>query len=276
MAELFKNDMFTRLWQVLKNTSRQMRDGELQLVAASLSFSTILGMVPFLAVVLATFQSIGGLDALYPKVESFLLVYLREAAGGDVTKLIRIFIKNINAGKLGTTGAIFLFITSMKLLHDMEVGINRIWAHPRTRPFYRRLIFQWVLILLIPVALAIYVGFISLEQFQFARRIIPVAVTNGLVLVASVFLIYKLVPDLKVRTKAAFISSLIASVGLLAVHKGFAYLTVEVFNYNKIYGSFAALPILLLWLLILWYVLLAGMALCAGIQKRSTTHSDIL
>jgi len=245
-----------------------MRDGELQLVAASLSFSTILGMVPFLAVVLATFQSIGGLEALYPKVESFLLIYLREAAGSDVTKLIRIFIKNINAGKLGTTGAVFLFIASLKLLHDMEVGINRVWAHPRTRPFYKRLIYQWILILIIPVGLAIYVGFISLAQFQFVRRILPVNVSNALFLVGSLFLIYKLVPDLKVRSKAAWISALLASFGILGVHRGFSFLTVEVFNYNKIYGSFAALPILLLWLLALWYVVLAGVALCAGIQKH--------
>lgn len=268
MNAVFRKDLGPKIWQVLKNTAQQMRDGELQLVAASLSFSTILGMVPFLAVVLATFQSIGGLEALYPKVEGFLLIYLREAAGSDVTKFIRIFIKNINAGKLGTTGAIFLFITSLKLMHDMEVGINRVWAHPRTRPFYRRLIFQWVLILLIPVALAIYVGFISLEQFQFARRIFPVGLSNSLVLVGSLFLIYKLVPDLKVSSKAALISAIIAAIGVYSVHKGFAYLTIEVFNYNKIYGSFAALPILLLWLLALWYVILAGVALCAGIQKR--------
>ncbi len=268
MNALFRKDLGTKIWQVIKNTIQQMRDGELQLVAASLSFSTILGMVPFLAVVLATFQSIGGLEALYPKVEGFLLIYLREAAGGDVTKFIRIFIKNINAGKLGTTGAVFLFLASLKLMHDMEVGINRVWAHPRTRPFYKRLIYQWVLILLIPVALAIYVGFISLEQFQFARRILPVGVSNSLVLVGSLFLIYKLVPDLKVHSKAALISSVIASISIYAVHRGFAFLTIEVFNYNKIYGSFAALPILLLWLLVLWYVILAGVALCAGIQKR--------
>lgn len=261
-------EVMKKLWQVFKNTGRQMRDGEIQLVAASLSFSTIVGMVPFLAVVLATFQSIGGLEALYPKVEGFLLVYLKEAAGSDVTKFIRIFIKNINAGKLGTTGAIFLFITSLKLMHDMEVGINRVWAHPRTRPFYKRLIYQWILILLIPIALAIYVGFISLDQFQYARRILPVGVTNSMVLVGCLYLIYKLVPDLKVHSKAALISAFISAFALFCVHKGFAFLTVEVFNYNKIYGSFAALPILLLWLLALWYVILAGVALCAGIQKR--------
>lgn len=259
------------LWGVLKDTSQQMRDGELALVAASLSFSTILGLVPFLAVVLATFQSIGGFEALYPKVESFLLMYLREAAGSDVTKFIRIFLKNINAGKVGTTGAIFLFITSLRLLHDMEVGINRVWNQKNTRPFYKRLIYQWVLILLIPVLLAIYVGLNSLEQFQMVRRLLPTGFSNSLVLVASLFSIYKLVPDLPVHWRSAFISSLIGAAAMYAVHKGFAYMTIEVFNYNKIYGSFAAIPILSLWILALWYAILGGVALCASLQKRHIT-----
>jgi membrane protein len=257
-----------RLWQILKNTVQQMRDGEIQLVAASLSFSTIIGLVPFLAVVLATFHSIGNLESLYPHVESFLLIYLREAAGSNVTKFIRIFIQNINAGKLGTTGAIFLILTSLKLLHDMEVGINRVWAMPRTRPFYKRLMYQWILILAFPIALAIYVGFTTLEQFEFVRQILPVSVSNSLLLVGCLYFIYKKVPDIEVRTKSAFISALIASITMWCTHNGFSYLTVRVFNYNKIYGSFAAIPILLLWLLTLWYIILGGVALCAGMHKR--------
>ncbi|WP_246845842.1 YihY/virulence factor BrkB family protein [Bdellovibrio sp. ZAP7] len=262
---------FKNFWGVIKDTVQQMRDGELALVASSLSFSTILGMVPFLAVVTATFQSIGGFEALYPKVEFFLLMNLREAAGSDLTKYLRIFLKNINAGKVGTTGAVFLFITSLRLLHDMEVGIHRVWNQKNTRPFYKRLIYQWVLILLIPVFLAIYVGFNTLDQFQVVRKLLPTGFMNGMVLVGSLFLIYKLVPDLPVHWRSAFVSSLLGAAGMFGVHKGFSYLTLGVFNYNKIYGSFAAIPILTLWILSLWYVILGGVALCASLQKRHIT-----
>ncbi|WP_413586649.1 YihY/virulence factor BrkB family protein [Bdellovibrio sp. HCB274] len=262
---------FRNLWGVIKDTFQQMQDGELALVASSLSFSTIVGMVPFLAVVTATFQSIGGFEALYPKVEYFLLLNLREAAGSDLTKWLRIFLKNINAGKVGTTGAIFLFLTSLRLLHDMEVGIHRVWNHKNTRPFYKRLIYQWVLILLIPVFLAIYVGFNTLDQFNVVRKLLPSGFLNGFVLFGSLFLIYKLVPDLPVHWRSAFVSSLLAGAGMFGVHKGFAFVAVGVFNYNKIYGSFAAIPILTLWILALWYVILGGVALCASLQKRHIT-----
>lgn len=269
MTSLFKKDFgFKTLKSVLMDTLQQMRDGELQLVAASLAFSTVIALVPFIAVVLATFQSIGGLEVLYPKVESFLLRNMREAAGSDVTKFIRIFLQNINAGKLGSTGVIVLFITSIRLLHDMEVGIHRVWNLRNTRPFYKRLIYQWGLILAIPVFLAVYIGFTSLEQFQFVHSILPQGLTNSLVLIGSLFLIYKFVPDAQVRSKAALISSLIASATLYGVHKSYSALAMKFFSYNKIYGSFAALPILLLWILTIWYVILGGVALCASLQKR--------
>lgn len=256
------------LWGIVKDMVQQMRDGELALVAASLSFSTAIALVPFIAVVLATFQSIGGLEAFYPKVEALLLRNMREAAGSDVTKFIRIFLKNISAGKLGTTGAVLLFLTSIRLLHDMEVAIHRVWNVRNSRPFYKRLIYQWALILVIPFMLAVYVGFTSLEQFQFVHRVLPATVSNTLVLVGSLYLIYKLVPNLKVSARAAFISSGLTSIALYGVHKGFVLLTVKFFAYNKIYGSFAALPLLLLWILTMWYVILGGVALCASLQKR--------
>lgn len=269
MTLRFKKDFgFKTLWTVIKDTLQQMRDGELQLVAASLAFSTAVALVPFIAVVLATFQSIGGLEAFYPKVEALLLRNMREAAGSDVTKFIRIFLKNISAGKLGTTGAIFLFLTSLRLLHDMEVGINRVWNRPNTRPFFKRLIYQWTLILVIPVFLAIYVGFNSLEQFKFVHRVVPAGVSNSLVLVGCLYLIYRLVPDVTVRSRAALISSLLASLTLYGVHKAYSALAVSFFAYNKIYGSFAALPLLLFWILTIWYVILGGVALCASLQKR--------
>ena len=259
---------FGKLGIVLKDTVQQMKDGEVQLVAASLAFSTAIALVPFIAVVLATFQSIGGLEVLYPKVEMFLLRNLREAAGPDVTKFIRIFLKNISSGKMGVTGAIFLFLTSLRLLHDMEVGIHRVWNQPNKRNFFQRLIYQWALILAIPVCLAMYIGMTSLEQYKIIKAIIPISVSNSLVLVGCLYFIYKYVPNLYVRSRAALFSALLASAVLFGMHKSFSILAVKFFNYNKIYGSFAALPILLFWILAIWYVILGGVALCASLQKQ--------
>lgn len=256
------------LIEILRGVLQQMRDGELALVASSLAFSTAMALVPFLAVVLATFQSIGGLEALYPKVEMLLLRNLTEAVGSDVTKFIRIFIKNINAGKLGTTGAIFLFITSIRLLHDMEVGVNRVWNQRTTRPFYKRLMYQWGLMLAIPILLAVYFGFLSMEQLKFVRSYVPPSASNSLLLIGILFFTYKVVPDANVRSKYAFWSAILSAGVLYVVHKSYSLLAVKFFSYNKIYGSFAAIPMLLIWILTMWYVILGGVALSAALQKR--------
>lgn len=246
----------------------QMRDGELRLVATSLSFTTALAMIPFLAVVLATFQSIGNLEALYPKVESLLLSNFKVAAGPEATKWIRIILRNIQGQSLGITGAAFLFIASLRLFHGMEMAVHRVWNIPNSRPLYKRIFVYWLLILLIPLGLAIYVGLGSMSQFQMATRLVPAAIADSLLLFGGLFIVNKYVPQHRVAFVPALVGSLISGGGLWLVQKVFKVVGYQVFAYNKIYGSLAALPLILLWILAIWNVILAGVAITASLQKR--------
>lgn len=254
---------------VAKDVVHQMRRGQLQLVANSLAFSTALAIIPFLVVVLATFKSIGGFEALYPKLEVLLLSNLKEAAGGQVTKMLTVVLKNLSAGKIGTVGAIFLFFASMQLLGDMEKAFHTIWGIKNTRPFYKRFLYQWAMMLVIPIVLAVYIGFMSYERVQFVSALLPTIVMNTLIVFCTLFCIHKFVPNIKVNNKVALISALINSVLLIVVHKSYIFLVKEFFNYNKVYGSFAAFPLLLLWIITLWYVILGCAAFCASLQYRA-------
>lgn len=261
--------IFKKIWRGFGAAFSQMRDGELGIVSSSLAFSTAIALVPFLAVVLAILQSVGGgIEVLYPKVEAFLLRNLREAAGSDVTRFIRIFLKNVSNGKMGTTGGVILFLTSIRLLFDMEIAVNRVWNIKNSRAFYKRFIVQWALLLAIPLLLAVYIGFISLEQFKIIRQVLPLPVSNSLVLFFCLFAINKYVPARPVQALSALIGSAITAICLFVVHKFYAILILKFFAYNKVYGSFAALPMLLLWLLLMWYVVLGGVAITATLEKR--------
>lgn len=265
-------------WERIKvlaiDIKKQIRDGELQLVAASLSFSTAIALIPFLAVVLATFQSIGNLEVFYPKVESMLLMHFKTAAGSEATKWIRIIIRNVGDGRMGVTGAIVLFITSLRLLHDMEVGIHRVWNLKNRRPLYKRIFAYWIFILLLPFGLAVYVGLDSLEQLNFARRLIPAWFMNAGILYGSLYALYKYVPDIRVKDKAAIAAALLAGTGLWIAQISFKWLGVQVFNYNRIYGALGAVPLLLIWMLTMWNILLAGVAISASIQKRHLLEKE--
>ena len=79
---------------------------------------------------------------------------------------------------------------------------------------------------------------------------------------------YKFVPSVKVTTSSAIASAIVATVSLAAGQKIFTTLTKTIFNYSKVYGSLAAIPIFVLWISILWWIFLVGAALCAVLNKK--------
>lgn len=260
--------LFKKFKRTLRDAYEQMNEGEMRLVAASLAFSTLFSLVPFLAVTLATFKVLGGLDVIYPRVEAFLLSNLAAGAGKEAIGVIRHSIGRIHAGVLGTGGALFLIAISMRLLHDMEWGIHRVWNIPNRRPLIQRIFTYWFLILLCPMFLAVYVGFLSLKKISGIDAWMPTPMLNAVVMVGVLYAVYKLVPNVKVKKAPALFAAIMASLVLSGVQGTFTWIAKFFFNYGKIYGSVAALPIFLLWLLTIWYVILGGVVISASAQKR--------
>lgn len=241
--------------------------GELQLVAGALSFSTILSLIPFMAVSLATVQYIGGLETIYPKLESMALNYFHGPMGTDGTRIIRRVLHRVHAGRMGTWGALALILASAFLINDIERGLNRIWNLSDRRPVYKRIFFYWIFLLFFPAVLAIYVAFSSLKMFTGSTALVPIEVVNYAILFFILFFIYKVVPNTKVSLGAAFIGSLAGTFGLSVLLKSFKWITHSFFSWGKLYGSFAAIPALLIWILLTWYVVLIGAAVTASFRK---------
>jgi membrane protein len=262
------NALFDNLRTSLKDMFRQTQDGEIRLVASALAFSTLLSLVPFIAVTLSIFKSIGGLEFLYPKVESFLLAYVEQGVGEKAILFVQKILQRVSSGALGTTGAVFLFFSSFKLIQDMERGVNRVWNVDEKRPFHRRIFLSLFLFVLFPMSLAVYAGFRSLNSlkplFQTDFRIL----TDFTMVFGGLFLVYKVVPFIQVRTAPAIASALMAGIALVCLKNSFAWMAAKVFSYSKIYGSLAAVPLLCLWILGVWYIILGGVAFCASTQKR--------
>lgn len=227
-----------------------------------------MALIPFLAVVLATFQYFSNLESLYPMVEKFLLSHFREAVGSEATKWIRILLRNIQNQSLGLTGTIFLLLTSLKLLHEMDYAIHRVWAISNSRPLYKRIFFYWLMIFLIPMGLALYTGLNSLVETKAVQRLTPEWFTNGILLFGILYLIGKYVPAVKVRSLSALWGAIFSGIGMLITQKVFKLLAASLFTHNKIYGSLVSLPLLLLWILTLWYVFLGGIAFTASLERK--------
>ncbi len=250
-----------RFWDLVKS-------GELQLVAAALSFSTILSVIPFFAVALATIKYIGGLEAIYPKVEAIMLQYFQGPTGQEGTVIIAKFFRRIQTGRMGGWGFGGLILASTLLINDMEKGLHRIWelAHKR-RPFHHRFFFYWLFMALFPVGLAVYVAITSTKFFSGASGPASVATMNYLVTYFSLFFLYKLVPNTKVSVSSAALGALAGTAGLVFLLRSFKWLSQSFFTWGKMYGSFAALPALLIWVLLTWYVILIGASITASFRK---------
>lgn len=245
------------------------RSGELRILSTSLAYTTLISFIPFIAVVLATFQMIGGLERFYPLIETAVFGYFKDATGGQVVRFLKGSIQKIHAGTLGWAGLIFLLATSYRLLSDADRAINRIWRIQVQRPFYKRMLMYWVLFLMAPVLLAMYSGFYTastlLHQSFFK---INQSFFYAIILFWGLSIFYIVIPDTRVKNNFALLAAGITSSLITLFQQVLSLGVAKFFKQNKIYGSLAAVPVVLLWILFSWYIILLGAYLCYRLQHH--------
>lgn len=252
--------MLRRFWSLITHE-------DLGLTAAALAFTTVLALIPFVAVTLAALNYFHALEALAPKVEVFLLANLQGTAGNEGVTLVRKVIGRIQNGKIGLLGAVILILTSTRMIFELERAFHRIWQIKNQRPLVKRLFFSWMFLILFPFGLALWVAvFTAKTVAQPLSQVLPFG-SGFLVIFLLLTLLLKMVPSLKVRASAALVGSLFSTVLLWILERTFKVMSAQVFSYGKVYGSLAAIPASLLWIFLIWLSILWGVALSASLQK---------
>jgi membrane protein len=252
---------------ILKDTAQYMKQAQLLLVASSLAYTTILSIIPLLAVSFAIFQAFGGLKSVNDVIEPFIVSNLAEGVGEDVVSKIEGFITNAHASVIGVGGLVGLIVTSMSALSSIEKAINRVWHAPMTRSLFHRLSSYWLFITLGPVALAVAVGAATSSHLPLSD-LFPTG-TGAYLLTALLFTgVYKWVPHTRVRARCAVAAGLLMALVFHLAQFAFRFYTSHVLSYSKIYGSLGAVPIVLLWIYIVWIIVLTGAAFTAALQKQ--------
>jgi membrane protein len=243
---------------------------EITFSAASLAYSTLFSLIPFLIVTLSFFQSFGVFDSMYPKIESLVFESMKEATGVTVTKYIRNTIANVQFKTVGWTGVIFLVISSISLLKSIDVAFHKLWHIKMKKSFWKRTGLYWTLLLGAPVVLLILSSLKSVDLFQLTSSGGKSGSDFLFFIYGSVILwvIYTFIPEIKVNFLCSAIAAVVASFCLAVVQDSFLWFALKLFKQNKIYGSLASFPIFLLWLLVIWYVILSGVSLCAFLQQK--------
>lgn len=259
----------------IRETRRQMRESDLSILAGSLAFSTVISLVPLMAVSLSVFTAFGGLETLLHKIEPFILQNLVDASGAEISRGIRRAIARVHSGALGIGGAIGLLIASSKLFYDMERAVQRVWGIENERRFWRRLFVYWLLMFLGPLLLAGVLGLVGSKDVS-KLKYLPKGLIVLTIEFIAIFAFYKVVPSTFVKIKAALISALIA-VAAIGVAQSFYSTIMRTFlKVNKVYGSLASVPLFLIWLLVLWQICLTGVALCAVLNRGGAVEKKKL
>lgn len=247
---------------------REFTEGQLTLRAMGLVYTTILGLVPLLAVSFSVLKAFN----VHNLMEPFLFNLLSPLGpkGGELTERIIGFVENVKVGVLGSVGLILLIYTGISLIQKIEDSFNHIWKIKRPRTFLQRFSEYTSIILVGPVLIFSAIGLtasvmstvivqriLSIEPFGTAFYIGGRLLPYILVCAAFTF-IYIFVPNTRVRFRPALVGGLFAGVLWQTIGWAFASFIASSTKYAAIYSGFAIIIIFMIWLYLSWLILLVG------------------
>jgi membrane protein len=239
-------------------------DKELTLFAASLSFYTIFTIIPLLMIVMALITSLPNFSDHYETIKTFIFSNLMPVNSGAMMGYIDGFLQN--SVKMGVIGFASVIVASLLFFQNFEYIINRIF-HAQQRTIWESVTTYWTLITLTPIALGVSF-YISTElafivnESGLSGWINIIKIFPYLIVWALFFLIYQIAANVKIEPKASLIASFITSTIFSIAKSSFIYYVVYNKTYSTIYGSFAMVIFIFLWIYISWIIFIYGMKLC--------------
>jgi membrane protein len=275
--ELWENDLNTqsparrfaiRLARIVYGIIGNFTDGQFNLRAGSLAYTSLLALVPFLAVSFSILKAFGAHNELEPLLME-LLAPLGEQ-GREVGTKILDFVSNLKVGVLGSVGIALLFYTVISLIHKVEQAFNEMWQVTTDRPLARRFSDYLSVILIGPVLIFAALGLANTAMDSpIIKHLATIQPLDHLILslnqlatyllIAGAFaFLYGFLPNTRVCWKAALIGGAFASVLWFTSGKIFARFVVSSSNYSAIYSGFAGAVLFIIWLYVGWLIILVG------------------
>ena len=272
------------MMRVMHMLIRELLGGQLNLRAMSLVYTTLLSIVPLLAVSFSVLKGFG----VHNQIEPLLFNFLEPLGpkGAEITAKVIFFVENVKVGVLGSVGFALLIYTVIALVQKIEAAFNFVWQIDHLRPLSQRVSSYLSVILLGPALIFIAIGIsatvlnmdltqklVAIEPFGslvfFAGKLVPY------VLVSLAFtIIYIFIPNTRVQFTAALVGGVLAGVIWKITGWGFAAFIASSTKYAAIYSSFAIMILLLIWMYLSWLILLVGSQIAYFVQfpKYMTMH----
>lgn len=255
-----------QIYRILYLTIRFFTTKRVMAQASALTYSTLLAIVPILAVVFAIARGFG-----YNK---YIELWFRDTfasqpqAADAIVGFVNGYLVHTQSGIFLGIGLIFMLYTVLMLMNNVEETFNEIWQVSNSRPIIRSFTNYLAVFLLFPIMVIVLTG-ASVFMATFAdsltnRFYVGTALKilldfSTYVIVSLLFIgLYVYMPNTKVKLSSAIVPGILAGVAMQLLQLFYIHSQIWVTGYNAIYGSFAALPLFMLWLQISWTICLFG------------------
>lgn len=245
--------------------------------AASLTFTTLLSLVPLMTIALTMFSAFPVFEDFSVGIKTYLLNNLMpDTAGVVITRYMQQFAES--AARLTTVGIGFLALTAMLMMLTIDRAFNVIWRVARPRPLVNRLVVYWAVLTLAPLLVGVSLSLTSWlvgVSMGYARhipvfgvealKILPVLLTT-----LAFSMMFRLIPNRYVPRRHALIGAFVAAVLFESMNRIFGFYISHFPTYKLVYGAFASVPIFLMWIYLSWLTILFGAEITASLSHWRT------
>lgn len=254
----------------LRTLRQRFREDRLGLTAGSLTFTTLISLVPLFTVMLAVFSAFPMFSSFQGALEKY---FLQALVPDDIARPVLGALTQFagKAKRLGAVGLILLVVTALALMLTIDHTLNAIWRVRTSRPIAQRVLVYWAAATLGPLLLGFSLsitsyavsasrGFVAglpgginvlLQTFEFALQAFGMAA------------LYHYVPNTRVLWRHALTGGVFVAVGAEVAKHLLSWYLQQVPSYSTIYGAFATVPIFLIWLYLVWVIVLLGAVIAA-------------
>jgi len=263
-----------QLRDLMRFALRRLKEERLPEVAASLTFTTALALVPVLTIAFAIFTTFPLFTTFRDSLDAyFVQILMPKGISNTILDYLSQFAAK--ASRLSVFGAVFLIVTAIMMFGTVDRTLNQIWRVKTSRPFLQRMIIYWAIMTLGPLLLGASLSFASElspitgllgREIPFLRTLLLVLVSLSLSTLAF-SLLYLTVPNRVVDWRDAAIGGLVAATAFEITRRLFTFFIVQgpSSSYKVVYGALAAVPIFLIWVYLFWLITLAGAVIAAAL-----------
>lgn len=253
--------------------SRRTKSDMVLRVASSLGYTSMIAIVPLVAIALAIFSAFPVFDGVKEQIQTYIYSNLIPGSEAEVKYYFEQFVAS--TGKLTTVGVVGLALTALLMLSTIENSLNYIFRVHKPRSFVTKVMLYWTAITLGPLLIGTAVslrGYLYAIETLMKGSVIYVGfkfsqILPSLLTLTGLMAIYVLVPNKRVKLKHALFGSIVAMILFAILRKTFGVFILQGSTYKTLYGALAVLPVFLIWMYLSWAVVIFGAVITASIPE---------